>query len=187
MSMLFADEDESLFGNQKHRFDIRCANNDEYRLLGRPCELSAFSHVPLNRDHETAERSIYNIKLSKGRVKPTSYDRSFHIDYDYNNHVHRDDRRHARLHGIVVGHEELAKPVPTRTSSVYGRRTVRRIDSGVEAVRASLPLPPVVPAYVYLNELDPPNRRYTRIAKVQSEFFNRNGINDLTRDKRNII
>lgn len=61
--------------NKPIDFSIKCVNNDVVSFTGRPCELSAFSHVPQNRMQETPERSIYNAKSNKDNTPITDYDR----------------------------------------------------------------------------------------------------------------
>jgi len=133
----------------KDGLTVKTATND-YELVGRPCELSAFSYVPTERT-DPKERVYFNSDKQE-RYSTSTYDRLFHQDYGYNNKLHRDDREHAKSRGLVVNVEEKTKRVPTLSSSVYGHR----VD------------PP---------ELDPPDRKHVRIALVQSEFYRRTGIN----------
>jgi hypothetical protein len=168
--------DDVRLDNQKHTFNIKCANNDEYVLVGRPCELSAFSFVPTRRDFETADRNIYNFKREESKLSSNSvqnYDRLFKVEYDFNNKVHRDDRKNAKQYGLKVWNEEITKETPTRSSSQYGKRQLDVVDY-------------VKPVVNFVSKLDPPNRKHARVAKVQSDFFNRNGINDLNR-QRNVL
>jgi hypothetical protein len=161
-------------GNDKHLFQIKCSNSsDEFTILGRPCELSAFSFVPQNRLYESAERSIYNSKTNKTQVK-SDYDRLFTVDPDFNNKVHRCDRKHAKLRDLDAWSEEIKKVIPNRHSTDYGKRMIK-VEKEEKPVKVN-----------YESNLDPPNRKYTRIAKVQSDFYNRNGINDLNR-QRNVL
>ena len=71
-------------------------------------------------DEETlANRTenVYNNKEKKKHGKVSGYDRLFHITYDYENKLHRDDRA-SRL-GLDVATEEKNKPITTLSSSVY--------------------------------------------------------------------
>lgn len=161
--------------NCKRLIEIKCDSNDLYSIYGRPCELSAFSYVPQSRTSESAERSIYNSKKQDLDANRTDYDRLFTVESGFNNKVHRCDRKHAKLLGLDPWSEEIKKSLPSRNSTVYGKSLVK--------------IPPIEAEkeknikVKYESNLDPPNRKYTRIAKVQSDFYNRNGINDLTRQK----
>ena len=163
-------QDEDLL-NSKHLFRIECESRDVYELLGRPCELSAFSFVPKTRVKEPIERSIYNVKSSWTKHE----DEAARQDAGgFNNKSHRCDRKHAKLNGLDVWSEEIHKNKPTKSSHEYGKRLVKPLDGKN-------------PGYAYLsNYLDTPDRKYARIAKVQSEFYNRNGINDLNGSNGNI-
>ena len=141
--------DDVKLDNQKHVFNIKCNNDkDEYTLIGRPCELSAFSFVPTNRDYETTDRTIYNYKREETKLTRSmqNYDRLFKIEYDFNNKVHRDDRRNAKQYGLKVWNEEITKETPTRSSSQYGKRQLDVIDKSKPIVN-------------YVSKLDPPNRK----------------------------
>lgn len=151
--------------NSKHLFIIKCEpSKDEFRLLGRPCELSAFSYVPPNRLQEPAHRSIYNTKSSKDNSLNEK-------ECGFDNRVHRDDRRHAKQRGLDLWNEEIRKSSPSRSSQEYGRHLVFAEGSRV---------------FYKPNYLDSPDRKYARIAKVKSEFYNRNGINDLNASLRDL-
>jgi hypothetical protein len=95
--------------NEKHLFQIKCSNNDEFMILGRPCELSAFSYVPQNRKYETAERSIFQTKKSTLSSDLYDYDRLFTVEPNFDNKVHRCDRKHAKLFGLDSWSEEVKK------------------------------------------------------------------------------
>ena len=72
------DITEQVIEDRKNRpvdFSIKCVNNDVVTFTGRPCELSAFSHVPQNRMYEAPARSIYNAKSNKNNAHITDYDR----------------------------------------------------------------------------------------------------------------
>jgi hypothetical protein len=160
--------------NQKHLFKIKCEETkDEFRMFGRPCELSAFSFVPENHVYETPERTIYNYKQTSknegNSTKITDYDRLFNIEYDFNNKVHRDDRRHAKLKGLNVWNEEVQKVVPSKHSSDIGKLIVN--------LQSKDPI-----KFNYEIKLDESDRRHVRIDK-KAEFYNRNGINDLNRQR----
>ncbi len=162
--------------NKPVKFNIKCINNDIIKLDGRPCELSAFSHVPQNRRQEDASRSIYNFKKEKTEEKHIfDYDRLFNVKYDFDYKVHRCDRKHGtkttgRLIGLDVWQEEIQKLIPSRCSHEYGKKLIK--------IKSQDPL-----KVKYESILDPPDRRFTRIAIVQSDFYNRNGINDLNKQR----
>lgn len=166
-------ENSDSINNSKRLFQIKCENNDEFTMYGRPCELSSFSYVPQSRKYEPPERSIYNSKKKDtSEDTRTDYDRLFTVDPNFDNKVHRCDRKHAKLLGLDVWSEEIRKDIPTRYSTEYGKKLVHIQNEHSKNTKVN-----------YESNLDPPNRKYTRIAKVQSDFYNRNGINDLTRQK----
>ena len=158
-------------GNEKYFLKIKCdQSQDEFKIFGRPCELSAFSFVPENRLYESAERSIYNYKQAKkGDDNELTYDQLFNIDYNYNNKVHRCDRKHAKLLGLNVWNEEVQKVTPSRFSSEIGKTIIN--------LQSKDPI-----KVTYEAGLDPPDRKHTKIDK-KAEFYNRNGINDLNRQR----
>merc|ERR1712127_464664 len=143
------DEEDTVLNNAPHHFEISCNNNkDHYSLVGRPCELSAFSFVPTQRDHETKDRKIHNYKrddLDEEKAKK-GYDRLYNIEYDYNNKVHRDDRKNARLHGLYFWDEEITKATTTLSSGVYGKRQLKLPNNSRETKPATVN---------YVSKLDP--------------------------------
>jgi hypothetical protein len=146
--------------NPKHTFKIKCPTDDEYTLVGRPCELSSFCFVPANRIQESAARSIYNFKATTNTCQKDLNDCSI---YEFNNKIHRCDRKHAKSIGLDIFGEEIKKSTPSRYSSQYGRN-ILSIQS-IDPLKVN-----------YLNNLDPPNRKYCHVATVSSEFYNRNGV-----------
>ncbi|XP_048378264.1 cilia- and flagella-associated protein 90 [Stegostoma tigrinum] len=84
----------------------------------------------------------------KKEVSVLLYDQVFKVHEGYNNKIHRDDREHSNNQGLNVNAEERARIVPVLSSSIYGKR----------------------PA------LESTNRSFVRIARVQTEFYRRNGI-----------
>lgn len=165
------DLNDPKLNNHKHLFKIKCEpSQDEFEILGRPCELSAFSFIPANRNYEPAERSIYNSKENNQKGSgQLDYDRLFNIEYGYNNKVHRDDRKHAKLRGLSSWTEEIKKEIPTKSSHEYGKH-VLKLDNEPAKIN-------------YESNLDPPDRKHVRIATVKSEFYNRNEINDLNKQR----
>lgn len=164
--------EEQPYSNNKHLFRIKCEQSqDEFNILGRPCELSAFSFVPPNRMQEPPRRSIFNFKASSNPNNNslmranTEYDKMFSIDCSFDHKVHRSDRKHAKLLGLDAWKEEIVKRKPSKSSHEYGKRLIELERDHFAAYKG--------------NYLDPPERKYVRIAKVQSDFYNRNGINDL--------
>ncbi|XP_060597518.1 cilia- and flagella-associated protein 90-like isoform X2 [Ruditapes philippinarum] len=137
--------EEELDQNKQHGI-IVMTETDNFKLKGRPCELSAFSFVPTER-HDPPQRTVYNSR--KPENPNSTYDRLFRKQIGYNNKLHRDDREHAKSRGLIVNEEEKIKPVPTLSSSIYGHDLE--------------------------TELDPPDRKHVRIAHVKAEFYRRNG------------
>ncbi|XP_022343045.1 cilia- and flagella-associated protein 90-like isoform X2 [Crassostrea virginica] len=119
-----------------------------FKMKGRPCELSAFSFIPTERE-DPPERTVFNTP-KQNRYPRSTYERLFRKEYGYNNKLHRDDREHAKSRGLVVNSEEKEKEVPTLSSSEYGHRLELFADH--------------------------PDRQHVRIAHVRAEFFRRNGI-----------
>jgi hypothetical protein len=173
--------EESPAGNNAiTKIKVKCIeSNDEYTLQGRPCEFSAFSFVPPNRRNETVDRSIYNFKSEK-RVYTSNYDQLFDINYGYDGKVHRCDRRNAKNHGLNVWKEELQKDVPSRSSSEYGHRLIRTQNGNIAAQKA------IIEAEKYMGPIDPNDRKHVRIMTVKSEFYNRNGLNDLVQSENTL-
>ncbi|KAI2652697.1 hypothetical protein H4Q32_005968 [Labeo rohita] len=68
---------------------------------------------------------------------------------DYDNKLHRDDRKHAKSRGLDIFSEESSRPAPVLSSSVYGRFSPPQYDSG---------------------------RSFARVAHIRSDFYNKNGI-----------
>uniref|UniRef100_A0A2C9K715 Uncharacterized protein n=1 Tax=Biomphalaria glabrata TaxID=6526 RepID=A0A2C9K715_BIOGL len=124
-------------------------DTDVFHLKGRPCELSAFSHIPANRHNVPKERNYFN-SYSKNCLSGSRYDRQFSIPDGYCNKIHRDDREHAKLRGLHVNDEELQKDVPTLSSTIYGQKLSLHVDH--------------------------PDRKHVRIGHVKSEFYRRNGL-----------
>jgi hypothetical protein len=176
-------QEANTLNNSKHLFKIKCAeSNDEFKLYGRPCELSAFSFVPQTREYEPSERSIYNYKTTRQNdALKLDYDRLFRVNYDYNNKVHRCDRKHAKLNGLDAWSEEITKEIPSKSSHEFGKRLIN-LDVLTSSSASSTNRAATARDFNYaVKLLDPPERKHVRIAKVKSEFYNRNGINDLTK------
>ncbi|KAK3086588.1 hypothetical protein FSP39_020713 [Pinctada imbricata] len=93
------------------------------------------------------------------RTRPTvadvsgTYDRLFHPCYDFDQKIHRDDRKHVLQIGRAVYDEEKHRPVPTLSSSLYGKR----LDS----------------------ELEPFCRGHVRIEHVLKGFSHRRGTHGI--------
>jgi hypothetical protein len=161
-------------GNKRVLFNIKVdETQDQFKMLGRPCELSAFSFVPDNRAYESADRSIYNHKKEQAKKSNqenlTNYDQLYQIDSNFDNKTHRCDRKHAKLHGLNVWNEEVQKVTPSKHSSDIGKLIIN--------LQSRDPI-----KVTYKNDLDAPDRLHVRIDK-KAEFFNRNGINDLNRQR----
>lgn len=136
---------------QTHGLAVQ-TETDNFYLSGRPCELSAFSFVPTQRQ-DPPERTAFNSKKEEKYANST-YDRLFREDKGYNNKLHRDDREHAKSRGLTVNDEEKIKTVPSLSSSEYGHRLHMCADSQ--------------------------DRQHVRIAHVRTEFYRRNGIETST-------
>lgn len=163
---------------EKTTICLKLNDAEECVLKGRPCEFSAFSFIPSSRKNETAERSIYNFKREE-KVYGRNYDQLFDINYNFNNKVHRCDRRYGKLYGLKVWDEEIQKSVPTRSSSEYGHRLVfnkETLGRDVNKINENKSTP-----FNYNPPIEKQDRKHVRIMTVKSEFFNRNGINDLVK------
>jgi len=68
--------------------------------------------------HEDQSLSYFNAKTK--HTKPSTYDRINKVQSGYNQHLHRDDREHAKSRGLQVNSEERQVHVPTLSSSMYG-------------------------------------------------------------------
>jgi hypothetical protein len=160
-------------GNQISTINIKSkCTNDDFELKGRPCELSAFSHVPTSRKSEVSDRNVFNYKKANESHR-SNFDQLFGINYDFDKKIHRCDRKHARLRGLSVWDEEIIKNYPTKSSSEYGRRIVNISDKDSENKISNTSIN-------YADPLDPQDRKHVRIMTVKSSFYNRNGLNDLT-------
>jgi len=127
---------------------------DTFELHGRPCELSAFSYVPTDRLKQTTElRTYFGVQRAphKDRETPSVYDRTFNLDFGYNQHLRREDRQHYSSRGLYVNDEERCRPVPCLYSSRYGHR-----------------LP---------SDLDPLERKHGHVEIIKSEFWRNNSAN----------
>ncbi|XP_062866040.1 cilia- and flagella-associated protein 90 [Trichomycterus rosablanca] len=109
--------------------------------------LSVFSFIPARRS-EPKERTYFNSNSKAPEIY--SYDCVHHRAEGFNNKLHRDDRVHAKSHGLDLHSEELSRPVAVRSSSEYGRR---------------------LPALSHK-----PNRQFARVAHIRAEFYRKNGI-----------
>ncbi|KAM9824682.1 cilia- and flagella-associated protein 90 [Neosynchiropus ocellatus] len=109
--------------------------------------LSAFSYIPPRR-REPKELSYFQSEPKAPEV--STYDQLFHQALGYDENIPRDDRRHYKGRGLDIHKEEMSRSVPLRTSSEYGRR-------------------PALPSY-------PSDRQHARVARVQADFFMKNGV-----------
>jgi len=94
----------------------------EYENSSKP-----LSRESLQKRYQTDRLTISETpqKMDYFRVKtkhhlPSTYDRINNMDPNYDPKLHRDDRRHAKLRGLHVNHEEAVLPVPNCSSSIYG-------------------------------------------------------------------
>ncbi|KFQ22693.1 Uncharacterized protein C5orf49, partial [Mesitornis unicolor] len=72
------------------------------------------------------ELTIFPLFLKVGHV--SVYDSIFKRQEDYNKHLHRSDRQHAKSRGLNINEEEMARPVAVLSSSEYGRRVNKPIE-----------------------------------------------------------
>ncbi|XP_038626413.1 uncharacterized protein C5orf49 homolog [Tachyglossus aculeatus] len=121
-------------------------------LRGKPrpppvSALSSFSYVPFRRQ-DPKEHSYFYQEAKTGTV--SMYDCIFKRPPGYNEKLHRDDREHAKSHGLHVNKEEWARPVGVLASSEYGRH----IKHPVEQL----------------------SRDNVRVNRVKAEFYRKNDI-----------
>ncbi|XP_063778836.1 cilia- and flagella-associated protein 90 isoform X1 [Pseudophryne corroboree] len=109
--------------------------------------LSAFSHVPEER--KNPKNLSYFFQQCKEEYIPT-YDAIFKRPQDYDEKLHRDDRRFAKHNSLDHHTEEISRPVPVLSSSIYGRHLQHHIDKV--------------------------NRDHVRIGLVRLDFYRKNGI-----------
>lgn len=109
-------------GSQDKNEILVKTEEEEYVLKGRPCELSAFSYVPPERNL-SKDRTYFNLDkkvslnnlclfsnssitfISQERYKSSTYDRLFLKDFTFEQALHRDDREHAKSRGLRVNEE----------------------------------------------------------------------------------
>jgi len=127
---------------------------DTFVLRGRPCELSAFSYIPPDRQKQTAElRTYFSVPRPPHKDRKTSsvYDRTYNLDFGYNQHLLREDRQHFNSRELYVNDEERCRTVPCLSSSLYGHR-----------------LP---------SDIDPLERKHGHVEIIKSEFWRNNSVN----------
>ncbi|XP_078395200.1 cilia- and flagella-associated protein 90 [Cetorhinus maximus] len=117
------------------------------KRLNKKTPLSALSGFSFIPERRDPNELTY-FGNQKKEVSMLLYDQVFKVQQGYDNKIHRDDREHSHSQGLNVNAEENARLVPVLSSSHYGKH------------------PP----------LEPPNRTFIRIARVQKEFYRRNGI-----------
>ncbi|XP_063778837.1 cilia- and flagella-associated protein 90 isoform X2 [Pseudophryne corroboree] len=89
------------------------------------------------------------VSVSSEEYIPT-YDAIFKRPQDYDEKLHRDDRRFAKHNSLDHHTEEISRPVPVLSSSIYGRHLQHHIDKV--------------------------NRDHVRIGLVRLDFYRKNGI-----------
>ncbi|KAM9340291.1 cilia- and flagella-associated protein 90 [Symphorus nematophorus] len=109
--------------------------------------LSTFSYIPPRR-REPKETSFFNRDSKVPEV--FVYDQVFHQPQGYDMRRPRDDRKHFKGRGLDIQEEEKSRAVPVRSSSEYGRRPVPKLYQQ--------------------------GQRFSRVARIQAEFFMKNGI-----------
>ncbi|KAI0217887.1 hypothetical protein LSAT2_030348 [Lamellibrachia satsuma] len=125
---------------------VELDENTVYEMKGRPCELSAYSFIPPRRTAPKA-KTYFNVDR-QDRYMDNTYNRLYQQDYGFNNKLHRCDREHAKSRGLKVIKEEESKAVPTLSSSVYGHRLGRPLETR--------------------------DMKHARVAAVQEEFYRTN-------------
>ncbi|XP_014727844.1 PREDICTED: uncharacterized protein C5orf49 homolog [Sturnus vulgaris] len=86
---------------------------------------SAFSFVPPKREGPP-ELSYFNRPHKTGDF--FTYDAVFKIPEGYDQYLPQCDRKHAKGRGLKIHEEEMARTVPVRTSSEYGKRIHEPLD-----------------------------------------------------------
>ncbi|XP_032928463.1 uncharacterized protein C5orf49 homolog [Catharus ustulatus] len=86
---------------------------------------SAFSFVPPKREGP-AELSYFNRLPKTGDF--FTYDAVFNIPEGYDQYLPQCDRKHANARGLKIHEEEMARAVPVRTSSEYGKYAHKTLD-----------------------------------------------------------
>ncbi|XP_003340643.1 cilia- and flagella-associated protein 90 [Monodelphis domestica] len=123
---------------------------DKLRVKPRPLPVSAWSswsYIPPRRTGPK-ENSYFYQEGKTGVVNV--YDCIYQRPPDYNQHLHRDDREHAKSIGLKVNEEEWARPIGVLSSSIYGRHIYKPVE-----------------------EL---NREHVRVNYVKGEFYRKNAI-----------
>uniref|UniRef100_A0A9J8ADB2 Cilia and flagella associated protein 90 n=2 Tax=Cyprinus carpio TaxID=7962 RepID=A0A9J8ADB2_CYPCA len=108
--------------------------------------LSVFSFIPPRRT-EPKEMRYFN--CSPKAPERSLYDCLHQSTEGYDDKLHRDDRKHDKSRGLDIFSEESSRPAPVLSSSVYGRFSPLRYDSG---------------------------RSFARVAHIRSDFYSKNGI-----------
>uniref|UniRef100_A0A8C1YDX2 Chromosome 5 open reading frame 49 n=1 Tax=Cyprinus carpio TaxID=7962 RepID=A0A8C1YDX2_CYPCA len=117
-------------------------------FLSKPLSsLSVFSFIPPRRT-EPKEMRYFNCS-PKVRGARSLYDCLHQSTEGYDDKLHRDDRKHDKSRGLDIFSEESSRPAPVLSSSVYGRFSPLRYDSG---------------------------RSFARVAHIRSDFYSKNGI-----------
>ena len=73
------------------------------------------------------------------------------MDYDFDSHLHRCDRLHAKSRGLEVNKEEKKKAVPALSNSYYGHYLDRSIESSERS-------------------------QHARVQRVKADFYRQNGV-----------
>uniref|UniRef100_A0A8C1RVD6 Chromosome 5 open reading frame 49 n=1 Tax=Cyprinus carpio TaxID=7962 RepID=A0A8C1RVD6_CYPCA len=114
--------------------------------------LSVFSFIPPRRT-EPKEMRYFNCSPKVRGAAQSSllslYDCLHQSTEGYDDKLHRDDRKHDKSRGLDIFSEESSRPAPVLSSSVYGRFSPLRYDSG---------------------------RSFARVAHIRSDFYSKNGI-----------
>ncbi|XP_072139115.1 cilia- and flagella-associated protein 90 [Mobula birostris] len=117
------------------------------RRIGKNTPLSALSAFSFIPERRDPNEITY-FGNQKKEVSVLIYDQVFKVQQGYNNKIHRDDREYSHSQGLDVNAEEKARTVPVLSSSLYGKHP----------------------------QLEQTSRTFVRVARVQTEFYRRNGI-----------
>lgn len=135
-----------------HTLTVKTSTND-FTLTGRPCEMSGYSFIPPLTQIPRGRKFYNNTRIIREKTESFIYDNIHHQNKELDVKAHRDDRQFSNFKGLRVKEEEVSKPVPSRTSSIYGHRMMR------------------------YGQIEPTDRTHVRMSKVNTEFFRRNGVN----------
>ena len=101
------------------------------------------------RPDEEGDSKYFHIQTQRGTQR--IFDRVNSVTEGYNQKLHRDDREHAKLHGLFTHEEECRRSVPATSNSIYG--------------------------HPYRYKLEKNTKEHGHREQCKEEFNSRNGIN----------